>query len=50
LSAPRAFGSSSGDLVISVADLLDEIDFEAIADHRLARICGYRRPERRVVL
>jgi hypothetical protein len=28
-------------------ELLDRIDYEAIADHWLARFCGYRRRERR---
>jgi len=31
-------------------ELLDRIDFEAIADHWLARFCGYRRREYRAVL
>jgi hypothetical protein len=31
-----------------LAELLDEIDFEAIADHWLARFNGYRRLERRL--
>jgi hypothetical protein len=30
--------------------LLDQIDFEAIADHWQARFWGYRRRERRAVL
>jgi hypothetical protein len=33
-----------------LAELLDEIDFRAIADHWLARFWGYRRRERRAVL
>jgi hypothetical protein len=31
-------------------ELLDEIDFEAVADHWLARFWGYWRWERRAVL
>jgi hypothetical protein len=31
-------------------ELLDEIDFEAIADHWLARFAGYRHRERRAGL
>ena len=42
--------AESIDSELARVELLDEIDFEAIADYWLARFTGYRRRESRVDL